>query len=63
MLSLSQLPSLSVSIQEELQQSNAPLASCVQESSVPAMIVLDLVCVATRSWDASTSLLDMAKNR
>ena len=63
MLSLSQLPSLAESIQEELQQTNVPLASYVQESSVPAMIVLDLVCVATRSWDASTSLLDMSKNR
>lgn len=63
MLSLNALPSLSQSVLEELQGSNTVLASFVQESSIPTMIVLDLVCVATRSWDASASLLDMAKKR
>ncbi len=62
-LSLSVLPSFSPSVMMDLCHSNTPLALHVQEAFVPAMIVLDLVCVATRSWEASVSLLDMAKNR
>ncbi len=57
------LPSFSPSVLAELHESNTTLASFVLDSQVPVMIILDLVCVASRSWEASTSLLDMAKNR
>lgn len=62
LLSLSSLPSFPAVAAPDLPESVC-IAKHINHANVPAMIVLDLACVAPKTYNSSSTLLEMAKRR